>query len=181
MNMASRSRRKFLKESIAGFVVLSSARAFPAMLLSPGFGGPAAEPLRFFSQHEHLLIRTIADRIVGERLTSQGGGEPIDVAGRADQFLSTADPEVQEQIHLLLTVFNSPLFTFLFDLRFSSFLSMTPDGQDSYLQDWMLSRLAFRRTGFQALKRLCVSMYYTDKVSWDAIGYSGMFLPEDLS
>ena len=49
------------------------------------------------------------------------------------------------------------------------------------LSRWLLMRLAFRRTGFQALKRLCVSMYYTDKVSWDAIGYSGMFLPEDRS
>lgn len=149
------------------------------MVLSPGLEGPAPETLRYFSQHERLLVRAIADRIVGERGSSREAGDPIDVAGRADRFLATADPEVQEQIHLLLMIFNSPLVTFLFDLRFSSFLAMTAEDQDSYLQSWMTSRIAFRRTGFQALKRLCMSMYYTDESSWAEIGYSGMFLPED--
>jgi len=111
------------------------------------------------------------------------GGAPdegeIDVAGRADVFLSTADPEIRDQIHQLLTVFNAPFFTFLFDFRFSSFLNMSPQDKDSYLEDWMKSILGLRRTGFQALKRLCMSMYYTDSRSWKEIGYEGMFLPEE--
>jgi hypothetical protein len=56
---------------------------------------------------------------------------------------------------------------------------MSPQDKDSYLEDWMTSNLGFRRTGFQALKRISLSMFYTDSRSWTEIGYEGMFLPED--
>ena len=68
-------------------------------------------------------------------------------------------------------------FAFLFDFRFSSFLDMNAADQDSYLEDWMTSSLEFRRTGYQALKRTCLSMFYTDTRSFADIGYHGMFLP----
>ncbi len=100
-----------------------------------------------------------------------------EIALRADQFLSSEPPEIQEQLHTLFTVFNAPLFTFLFDWRFSSFLNMSPEDKDSYIEDWMTSPLPFRRTAFQALKRLSLSMYYTDSRSWPGIQYDGMFLP----
>jgi hypothetical protein len=51
---------------------------------------------------------------------------------------------------------------------------MSTESQDDYLEGWMTSRLGFRRTGFQALKRLCMSMYYTDPASFSAIGYTPM-------
>jgi hypothetical protein len=36
--------------------------------------------------------------------------------------------------------------------------------------------MGFRRTGFQALKRVSLSMFYTGSRSWTEIGYEGMFL-----
>jgi hypothetical protein len=54
---------------------------------------------------------------------------------------------------------------------------MDSAGQDSYLEGWMTSSLGFRRTGFQALKRLSMSMHYTDAHSWEEIGFHGMELP----
>jgi hypothetical protein len=101
------------------------------------------------------------------------------VASRADQFLAGADPEVQDQLHQLFTVFNAAFFTFLFDFRLTSFLNMSASDKDSYVRDWMTSSLGFRRTAFQALKRVCLSMFYTDNRSWKEIGYEGMFMPED--
>jgi hypothetical protein len=41
----------------------------------------------------------------------------------------------------------------------------------------MTSSFGFRRTGFQALKRLSMSMHYTDERSWEEIGFHGMELP----
>jgi len=168
----SPSRRTFLKESLLGVAVLSAAKVHPRLLLSDGVPAEVATQLHYFSGHEYMIVRAIAGCMVG-RVPAETE-DPIDAALRADQFLSTADEEVQDQIHQLLTAFNGPFFTFLFDFRFSSFLRMKPQDQDSYLEDWMTSTLAFRRKGFQALKRLTLSMYYTDRRSWATIGYHGM-------
>jgi hypothetical protein len=161
------TRRKFIKETIIGVIALgfggATRRTDP---LNPGFS-----EYRYFSAHEAEIFQAIAERIIGKVPLD------VDVVRRADLFLAEEDEEIREQIHQLLTVFNAPFFTFLFDLRFSSFITMSPGDQDSYLEDWMTSSLAFRRTGFQALKRLCVSMYYTDEQSWESIGYEGMFQP----
>jgi len=173
------SRRKFLKQTLDGVLLLGVARLVPQSALHGEELPPVPKDLQYFDPHEYRVVRAIAGRMVGPA----SGGAPdegeIDVAGRADVFLSTADPEIRDQIHQLLTVFNAPFFTFLFDFRFSSFLNMSPQDKDSYLEDWMKSILALRRTGFQALKRLCMSMYYTDSRSWKEIGYEGMFLPEE--
>ena len=171
------SRRRFLKETLAGLAFLSLGQVLPRSigLAQVRFGAPSG--LLFFSAHEYHLLQAIAERILGSGPADTPASGAVDVALRADNFLASADPDVKSQIHQLLSVFNSPLFTFLFDLRFSSFVEMAPDDQDSYLEDWMTSSLAFRRTGFQALKHVVTSMYYTDERSWEEIGYHGMFLP----
>jgi hypothetical protein len=135
------------------------------------------EGLRFFSAREHRILAAVAERMVGAEPHKED--DPIDAAGRADAFLADDDPEIQSQIHLLLAIFGSRLFAFLFDLRLVPFLDMRPADQDTYLEDWMTSSLEFRRTGFVALKRICLSMYYTDSRSFQAIAYEGMFLPKD--
>lgn len=130
--------------------------------------------LHFFSPHEYLIMQAVADRIVGSPKSNAPSASDIGVALRADVFLSMADPEIQDQFHQLLTVFNAPLFTFLFDFRFSSFINMKTEDQDSYLEDWMTSIIGFRRTAFQALKRTSLSMFYTEPRSWKEIGFDGM-------
>jgi hypothetical protein len=125
-------------------------------------------------------MEAIAACMIGLNETNEEPPGPAAVALRADSFLADADPEIQDQMHLLLTVFSASLFTFLFDFRLSSFLDMNREQRESYTHDWMTSRLGFRRTGFQALKRISLSMYYTDGRSWDGISYHGMFLPEGV-
>lgn len=173
------SRRTFLKETFLGVACLSAARFIPTGVLFAAELNGVPEKLFYFSPKEYLIFQAAAERLVG--FSSREASEPgrIDVAARADKFLSEADPEVQDQFHQLLTIFNAPLFTFLFDFRFSSFLSMSPEDKDSYLEDWMTSILGVRRTGFQALKRTAMSMFYTEARSWNEIGYDGMFMPED--
>jgi hypothetical protein len=173
------SRRRFLKETLLGTAFLSTARFLPSAAVAAEALTRIPDTLLYFSPKEFLIFEAIADRIIGASPTGLPGSADVGVAARADQFLHRADPEIQEQFHQLLTVFNAPLFTFLFDFRFSSFLSMSPEDKDSYLEDWMTSVLGIRRTGFQALKRICMSMFYTHRSSWSEIGYEGMFMPED--
>jgi hypothetical protein len=179
MNYRTTSRRKFLKETLSGVVFLSAAKLISADLLLASGQDQAPGDLLFFSPKEYLIFEAVAERIIGPAAPGQERTKDVGVAVRADQFLSGADPEVQDQIHQLLSVFNAPLFTFLFDFRTSSFLNMSLADKDSYLEDWMTSSLGFRRTGFQALKRVSMSMFYTDSRTWKEIGYDGMFMPED--
>jgi hypothetical protein len=171
------SRRRFLKRTAFGVVTLGVGRFIPAVDSGINLPLEIAERLEFFSPHEYLVMRAIAERIVGVA----GNGEPdathLGVALRADKFLAGADPEIQEQFHQLLTVFNGAFFAFLFDFRFSSFVRMNAEDQDSYLLDWMTSVIGFRRTAFQALKRTCLSMFYTEPRSWKEIGFDGMDVP----
>jgi hypothetical protein len=173
------SRRKFLKQTISGAVVLAAANLLPAEVLFADELGDVPKDLVYFSPKEYLIFAAAAERLIGPASSGEASVTDVDVAGRADHFLAGVDPEIQDQIHQLLSVFNAPLFTFLFDFRTSSFLNMSPKDKDSFLEDWMTSKFGFRRTGFQALKRISMSMFYTDSRSWKEIGYDGMFMPED--
>jgi len=170
------SRRRFLRQTLFGTAALTAARPFTS------FAGSPEEPpdLRFFSAGEHAVIAAVASRLLGIDGDPAAGSPPIDVAHRADRFLAAEDPEIQDQLHLLLTIFNSEFAAVVFALRFTSFIDMQPQAQDEYLEGWMTSRLGFRRTGFQALKRLCMSMYYTHPSAYAAIGYTpALSAPEE--
>jgi hypothetical protein len=173
------TRRKFLKETLTGVVFLSVSKLVPSEALLAGELSQVPKDLGFFSPREYLIFEAVAERIIGLPSPGQPSIKDVGVASRADQFLAGADSEAQDQLHQLFTVFNAAFFTFLFDFRFSSFLNMSAPDKDSYILDWMTSKFGFRRTGFQALKRVALSMFYTDNRSWKEIGYEGMFMPEE--
>jgi hypothetical protein len=170
-------RRRFLRGTFFGAAALFVAPALPSRLIQAQVPPEIAGRLQFFSNQEYLVVSAAAARLTGHIPGEPGSGQTVDAALRADRFLSTEDSEIQDQIHLLLAIFNSPITAFVFSFKFSGFLSMDPDGQDKYLEGWMTSSLGFRRTGFQALKRLSMSMHYTDARSWEEIGFHGMELP----
>jgi hypothetical protein len=164
-----RDRRRFLRQTVSGSLFL---------FIGPGIifrsaAAPADLRFSFFSETEFEIFKAVADRILGPR--PDGAPSLTEIAGRADIFLAGEHPEVQDQFHLLLALFDSAVIATLFDLRFSSFLAMSADAQDGYLNDWMRSPLAFRRTAFQGLKRICMSVYYSHPDSWEKIGFDGAY------
>ena len=173
----SRDRRRFLRQTLFGAAALFVAPALSSRRISAQTPPETARALQFFSNEEYLVVSAAAGRLTGHIPGESSPGGSVDAALRADRFLATEDPEIQEQIHLLLTIFSSPIAAFVFNFRFSGFLTMDAAAQESYLEGWMTSSLGFRRTGFQALKRLSMSMHYTDERSWEEIGYHGMELP----
>jgi hypothetical protein len=168
------SRRRFLRTTFLGTIALSVGKGLS--FGSPRGASREAETggrLLFFDDEEFALFAAIADRIVGPR--PEDAPPPAEIARRADVFLAGADPEIREQFHLLLTIMDSAVVAFLFDLRLSSFRHLDPDAQDAFLSDWMTSPLAFRRTAFQALKRVSMSTYYSHPGSWNAIAFDGSY------
>lgn len=173
----STGRRRFLRQTLVGSAALLVAPLIPAKILRPQAGRKTDPKLLFLTQEEYTVMSAAASRLTGFPPPDGESGKTIDAALRADEFLSNEDPEIQDQIHLLLTVFNSPIAAFLFNFEFSRFTSMDDAAKDRYLNGWMTSSLGFRRTGFQALKRLSMSMVYTDEHSFEEIGYHGIEAP----
>jgi hypothetical protein len=109
-------------------------------------------------------------------LLPAGGRAPetsaIEVAGRMERLLD--ELEATADFRRLLALFEwSPL---LFEAKPSRFTQLSPEGQDRVLRGWAESRLGFRRSGFVAIKRLAMSLYYTQPESWPAIGFPGPWL-----
>ncbi len=164
-------RRFFIKKSLLGVGSL-----FLAQFLSLGCSRTPSsfelfDGVEFFSDDEIYLLSLIAKRIIP--LDDGNEHDLRDVLIRLDRFFLDAFPEDQTDFRRLLTVFNNPIFIFLFSASFRSFDRMPEAEKDEYLRGWMVSRWGFRRTAFQALKRLIMSVHYTRDESWERIGYGG--------
>jgi len=126
-------RRRFLRRSLSGAAALVVASAFVPGRTRARDRNDAQGKLQFFTGEEYLVFTAAAARLTGHE--EAGPGDHVDTALRADQFLSTEDPEIQDQIHLLLTIFNSALAAFLLSFKFSRFVAMDPADQDGYLEE----------------------------------------------
>lgn len=164
-------RRFFIKKSflgasafaVAGFLPIGCSHSPPSTDFPDG--------MDYFDAGETYLLSHIIRRIVP--LSHDDNDTLRDVLIRLDRFFIDSPPEDQREFGRLLTVFNHPAFVFIFGGSFKSFDRMSDKEKDEYLRGWMISSLGFRRTAFQALKKLIMSMYYTRDESWNAIGYAG--------
>jgi hypothetical protein len=171
------ARRRFLRQTAFGVAALAAGGCLPGGSAgSDDLPTGVAGQLQFGTPIEFLILQAAAEQLIGLR-PGEGPMRSADLALRMDHYLAGADQEVQQQFHQLLSVFNSGIAAFLFDLRFSSFLGMSSDDRASYLQDWMESPIGFRRTAFMALKRVAASSYYSHPSSWPAIGYDADHTP----
>jgi hypothetical protein len=91
--------------------------------------------------------------------------------------LSRTAREAQSDVAGLLGLFENALPGLLFDGRVTPFTALDPDAQDRVLESWRDSRLVLRRSGYQALRKLCLGAYYAEPRAWPALKYGG---PPDL-
>ncbi|MBZ5536620.1 MAG: gluconate 2-dehydrogenase subunit 3 family protein [Acidobacteriia bacterium] len=161
-----------MKKTTLGLVALSFARvAFSNSLRANGVSSAKAG-LWFLTPKQIRVLEAICDRMVpaGEGVP---GAADLKVAAHLDVYLSTMDRGIAEQVAQLLDVFEwSPL---VFDFKPARFTSLTPAQRDEVLRAWATSRFEFRRTGFQALRRLSMAGYYGQEGSWKTIGYDGPY------
>ena len=146
------NRRSFVQRGLFGGAILLF-----------GGGGLALYPTR------HLGSPTKALRVLDDR----GFQVVVVLAERVDESLARTPPEAQADLNNLLGLFENALPGFLFDGRATPFTRLDGPAQDRVLASWRDSRLALRRSGYHALRRLCLGAYYGDERAWPSIHYGG--------
>jgi hypothetical protein len=162
------NRRVFLKRTLLGGAALTVAGAVPLALRRTRLLPLPAEPLRFFSPREYSVFEAVAERMVNPLSARE-----LRVAQKADALMAAADADSQRDLRQLLALFDNALAGFLFDGQITPFTWLGPEEQDRSLQHWRESRLAVRRSGFQALERLSLALAYSDPRTYAGIGYPG--------
>lgn len=123
------------------------------------------------------VVRAVADAFLPPAPGLPSGAEGIDL----DQFTAAvrAQPAgAQAEFGQLLDLLGQPLvgLTWLGPLR--PFAQLSAAQREQLLQRWAASRLPPLRKGFQALRKLCLFLYYGGSrpgrpAAWDALGYPG--------
>jgi len=97
------------------------------------------------------------------------------------------EPSLRSQFHRLLGILDSRAYNLVLTGRPVRFSELDDDSKEEYLKAWRDSRLATKRTAFQALKRLTCFLFYSLPVdsagnpTWPLIGYPGPELHHALS
>lgn len=197
---AVETRRAFVKKTLAGTVLLAAASAVPLALRKTRLSASAPKgPLRFFTPAEYAIFAALAERVLATapgdpshpefpggapmplpEVAAQLRGTPagpapaaVDVAGKADAFLAPLDAGSAKELKQLLALFDNALFSLLTLGPPAPFTQQSAAQQDRHLAAWACSRLAVRRTGYQALKRLACAMYFASPETYASVGYPG--------
>jgi len=180
------TRRGFLKKTLGGAALLAAAGAVPLALRKTQLRS-ARQPLLFFTPAEYSVFAAVADRVLArgpselpQDLAAASRSRPappspgeLDVAGKADVFLAPLDAGSAKELKQLLALFDNALFSVLTGGPPRPFTRMSTEDQDAHLERWATSRMAIRRTGFQALKRLSAAVYYGAPETYASVGYPG--------
>jgi hypothetical protein len=164
-------RRRFLQRGLVGAALLAGAGWF-ALRRSDDPDGVIGGPFAVLHPAEASVLAAVARRILPPGPVFPAP-ERVKVVERVDAFLAMSHPGVQADVKRLLALFDSPVVGLALDGAPSRFRTATPARQDARLLAWSRSRLALRRTGYRALRRLVCSAYYSSPATWGAVGYPG--------
>lgn len=159
------NRRTFLKRGLVGGAVLLLGGGTLALLPTKELAQPA-RPLAVLHPRAFQVLVAVARRVVPDTVDAAA------VAQGVDDSLRRAVPEAQDDFNKLLGLFENALPGLLFDGRALPFTRLSPESQDRVLRSWRDSRLALRRSGYHALRRICLATAYADEATWPALGYS---------
>ncbi len=165
------TRRGFLKKGLVGGVLLAVGGAgwLATRRTRPAMGGG---PFQVLTPEEATVVLAVADRLVPPRA---GFPRPLEVAvpRKVDGILGMAHPASQKEVKQLLRLFENALAGLVFEGQLRTFTSSSQEHQDARLASWAHSRIALRRTGYRALKRLVYAAYYASPETYAAVGYRG--------
>lgn len=161
------TRRQFL-----WLLCVGAGGAAVAKVAAPSLDAypPPPPGLRVLQRRDWTVLLAVAEAF----LPPATAADPTaldDVGHRVDAFLSAAPLSVRRQLYALLRAVEfgaAPLAG-----RLTRCSAMSLPERRRYLESWGSSRLAFRRAGFRALKRLTMLGYYTREAAWGPIGYRG--------
>jgi hypothetical protein len=158
-------RRSLLKKGLLGGLLLLLGGGTGLAYFPSRDGFTAPQQLLSLTQARFQVLAAVAARVV------PSGADAAAVALEVDRILSYAVTETRQDIEKLLGLFENALPGLLLDGRAMPFTRLSEAGQDDVLESWRTSRLALRRSGYQALRKLCMVAYWTQPASWAAVGY----------
>jgi hypothetical protein len=159
------SRRGFLKKGLFGGLVLALGGGGLALYPSGHVASPTA-PLLVLEPASFQVLVAVAGTIVVAK-----GADPVAIAHAVDQALLRVTPEAQADMNKLLGLLENALPGLLLDARVQPFTRLSPETRVRVLETWSTSRFAIRRSGYQALRKLCIASYYLDEASWAPLEY----------
>ena len=160
-------RRALLKVGLLGGGLLAVAGSGLQLIPSRRTRSPR-RPLRYLDATEFAILAAAAGRII-----TVVGADVVAIAHVVDGALEAVSPEARSDFRHLLRLLESALAGLLLDGRPMNFTRLGPAGQDAALKAFRDSSLVLRRTGYQALRKLCAASYYANETTWPAIGYPG--------
>jgi hypothetical protein len=164
-------RRRFIQGGLVGVALLAGAGLL-AWRRRGELEGASGGPFAVLSGLEAAVLIDIARRIAPSSPPFPSP-DAVRVAERVDSFLAMSHVGVQRDVKRLLVLFDSALIGLALDASPTRFRAASLASRDARLEAWSTSRLAVRRTGFRALRRLVCSAYYSSPATWDAVGYPG--------
>jgi hypothetical protein len=165
-----RGRRRFIQRGLIGTALLTAgglALSLRGTRRIAGLGG-----MQVLDADQASVLLAVAGRLIPNR---EGFPRPseLKIAAKVDAILARADEPTQREVRQLLGLFESALTGFLLDGQPQTFTASSPDDQDARLEAWRDSRLTVRRSGYKAIRGLCLAAYYSDPQIYAAIGYGG--------
>jgi hypothetical protein len=158
------SRRSFLKKGLVGGALLAVSGVglslWPTRRVTPRRG------LLFLDERELSIVAAMAEVIVP-------GGDPVDVAHRVDAFLSPMSSGSVHDLKKLLRLVENGFAGAILDGRPQPFSRASMEARRRTMESMQDSRIALRRGGYQALRRLLVAARWTDPSLWPSIDYPG--------
>jgi len=99
--------------------------------------------------------------------------EEAKLGTKADEYMSRNVPDAQSDFHVLLSLFDNALAGFFFCGTIAPFSQMDVTARRAFLAKWENHSIPVLRSGFIALKKLAMSVYYASPETWESLHYPG--------
>ena len=162
------NRRTFVKRGLWGGVLLAAGGSLGLALWPSTMMPPPRRPLQALDRRQFAILTAVAARTV-----QAPNADPVEIAHGCDDRLAIAYPEVRHDIGQLLLLLENGLAGLVLDGRARPFTRLSPEAQDAALGDRRDSRLAVRRGGYAALRKLTQAVFYGPPAGWPDTGYPG--------
>lgn len=170
--MKNESRRSVLKKGLLGGALLALGGLGTLALRKSKTVSLPPEGLLFLSPSEYAVMSALAVQMI-PGVSGAPSVVEARVAFHADRTLSRAKVDAQKDFKRLLGLFENGVSQFLFEFKTQPFTQLSLEEQRHVLASWQHSRLALRRTGFNALRTLVMACYYGNPATWAFVGYPG--------
>ena len=165
------TRRALIQRGVLGGILLACGGT-TWLALRPTVRRPLPEiPLKLLTHAQYSVLLAVVERCVPDPISTEA--ERQSTVLRVDQTLALADRRTRTDFTQLLGLLDNALVGFILGGVSQPFTALRGTEQDDVLESWRKSRIAVRRTGYQALRRLVATHFYADPAAQAAIGYPG--------